>query len=510
MLVSQYIYTACGKDRTGAFSVFSKSKDITDAESAEIREMMMYKTPSGLPYEPTEQEIEDLFPKKFGYFFLSSKRACLAQVCYVGRVYSELDSRVGNYIIHAFVFEKSGNFVPYSFIEHAEFKRLLKREEWHDSPIPDELPQIQIPESSEVTANEITDFFDEERKNKLKLLVEAIVNSSSEKTVCFCDEHKNIKYWFKALSVCLPKTIQNEVSFCTHFTNTLLPGNISSRIQLRVNQPDSSMFNYAQEAQKGRYVFDFKKNIFPASLKAGKYADSIVKLLSSDMLDTEKFLNDIKETMSKYSVNINEAADLVNIGKANYTDTECLEVIFSVPYDKIYDWGQEKLDKIKAVYDAVPASDLKPETNELAIITFQKDKTDFDKISSNKSIDIFIDYYFHYAVAEVNEIEKFRKVFELGDIDKIVEKLVKEPKIDFVLYIFKKLLLNSPDMFDKKLGEIAEKYFEKLSSGERKTLFAVLLGLAKSAEENTQFKSYFEKFNKEHKEGFFSFFKGKK
>jgi hypothetical protein len=323
MLVSQYIYTACGKERTGAFSVFSKSRDITNEESAEIREVMMYKTPSGLPYEPTEKQIEELYPKKSGYFFLSSGRACLAQVCYVGRVYSDLDGRFGNYIIHAFIFERINNFSPYSFIEHSLFKRMLTRKEWHDDPIPDELPQIEIPENGGMLSmNEVSSFLNEDRKNKLKLLIEASINSSNENPLCFNDEHKNHKFWLKLLSVCLPKTMQNVVSFCTHFTNTLIPGNISSRIQIRVNQPENSLFNYAQEAHKGRYTFDFLRNIIPESVKPGKYAESIVALLSSGIFEAIKFVDNINKVMSVYSVNINEASDLINIYKADYSQFE--------------------------------------------------------------------------------------------------------------------------------------------------------------------------------------------
>jgi len=321
MKVSQYIYTACGKEKTGAFSVFSKSRDITNEESAEIREVMMYKTPSGLPYEPTEQQIEELFPKKFGYFFLSSGRACLAQVCYVGRVYSDLDGRFGNYIIHAFVFEKTNNFTPYSFIEHLSFKRMLTRKEWHDDPIPEELPQIEIPETGAMLSmSDITSFLNEDRKNKLKLLIEAVINSSSENPVCLNDEYPNQKYWLKLLSVCLPKTMQNEVSICTHFTNTLMPGNISSRIQIRINQPENSLFSYAQEAQKGRYAFDFMRNIFSASVKPGKYAESIVTLLSLGVFEAVKFVDNINKVMSAYSVNINEASCLINLNRAEYSN----------------------------------------------------------------------------------------------------------------------------------------------------------------------------------------------
>jgi hypothetical protein len=331
MLVSQYIYTACGKERTGAFSVFSKSKDITNEESAEIREVMMYKTPSGLPYEPTEKEIEELFPKKFGYFFLSSGRACLAQVCYVGRVYSDLDGRFGNYIIHAFVFEKTDDFVPYSFIENLLFKRKLTRKEWHDDPIPDELPQIEIPDNGGMLSmNEVNSFLNEDRKNKLKLLIEAIVNSSSENTVCYNDEHKNHKYWLKILSVCLPKTMQNAVSFCTHFTNTLIPGNISSRIQIKINQPENSMYNYAMEAQKGRYAFNFLNDIISESVKPGKYAENVVISLSSGIFEAVKFVDNVNKIMSTYPVNnINEASDLINIYNADYSKFRGIDEIFN-------------------------------------------------------------------------------------------------------------------------------------------------------------------------------------
>jgi len=330
MIVSQYIYTACGKEKNGAFSVFSKSRDITNEESAEIREVMMYKTPSGLPYEPTERQIEELYPKKFGYFFLSSGRACLAQVCYVGRVYSDLDERFGNYIIHAFVFERTNKFAPYSFIEHTLFKRILIKKEWHDDPIPDELPKIEVPESgSMLSISELTTFIDEDRKNELKLLIEAIINSSNENAVYFNDDFNNHKFWFKILSVCLPKSIQNTVSFCTHFTNTLMPGNISSRIQMRVNQPENTLFSYAQEAQKGRFAFDFLRNIHPMSLKPGKYAISIVALLSSGIFEVVKFVDSINKIMTSFSVNINEASDLINLYREEYSNLKDTDELFN-------------------------------------------------------------------------------------------------------------------------------------------------------------------------------------
>jgi len=322
MLVSQYIYTACGKDRNGAFSVFSKTNDITDAECAEIRDVMMYKTPSGLPFEPTDQEIEEKFPKKFGYFFLSSGRVCLSQVCYVGRVYSDNDTRWGNYIIHAFVFEKSGILAPYSFIEDAVFKRILTRKEWHDDAIPDDLQKKEIPESGSMQLEEVINFFTEDRRDKLKYLIESFINSTSDNPVSFNDDFKNIKYWFKMLSLCLPKEMQNKTSVCSHFTNTIAPGNASSRIQVRVNRAESSQFNYSQDAQRGRYAFDFQKNIMPASVKFGKYAGNIIKLLSSGVSDVENFVDKINKILISCPVDINEASDLLNIYQEDYANFE--------------------------------------------------------------------------------------------------------------------------------------------------------------------------------------------
>ena len=60
MFASQLIYTGCGKDKTGAFSVWSKTLDITKVEENEIRDKMLYKRPSNLPFEPTQEEIDTL------------------------------------------------------------------------------------------------------------------------------------------------------------------------------------------------------------------------------------------------------------------------------------------------------------------------------------------------------------------------------------------------------------------------------------------------------------------
>jgi len=323
MLVSQYIYTACGKDRNGAFSLFSKSKDISDAEHSEIREMMMYRAPAGLPIEPTQEEIEEQFPKKFAYFNLTSGRVCIAQTCYVGKVYSDHDPRTGNYIIHAFVFEKNDDLAPYSLVEHEAFKRFLTYKEWHDDPIPESLPQIDIPTSGvALTSTQISTFFTPERQEKLKLLIEAVLSSSPENIVHLHIEHQNQAIWLKALNHCIPKAILNKVSFCSLFINSLIEGNISSQIQLRINRPEGNQFNYTQDIQRGKYALDLVKNIYPTYIKPSRYTEEIV----NNLINTKDFFNDVVLFVDKlqgiittYSVNANQAADLLNLSLANYS-----------------------------------------------------------------------------------------------------------------------------------------------------------------------------------------------
>ena len=327
MKVSQYIYTACGKDRKGAFSVFSKSRDITEEENSDIFNVMMYPEPEDLPREATDEQIAKC-PKKYGYFKLSSGRVCLAQACYIGKVYSDFDKRSGNFIIHAFVFDRNTNFVPFSFYEHSIFKRLLTKQEWHDDPILEDYPQTEIPDNGGVLSiDEFTSFFNDDKKQKLKILIEAIINSTNENHIYFAEDHTNLKYWFKALSLLLPKDIQNKVSFCTHFTNALYQ-NASSSIKIRINRPESSQFNYSDEAQRGYCAIDVSRNIFTNKITPSKYVGNVLKLTSLGIFEVIKYVDGINSVMEKYLVNVNQASQLINLYTQKFDYFDSIDELF--------------------------------------------------------------------------------------------------------------------------------------------------------------------------------------
>lgn len=322
MFASQLIYTGCGKDRTGAFSVWSKSSDITAGEEKEIREKMMYKRPRELPFEPTQEEIDNLFPKKLGYFYLSTGRVCLAQSVYVGDFYSDLDMRIGNYIIHAFVFDKEEDVLPMRFIESDLFKRGLTYEEWHEQDAPDELPKIEVlNDMGALTKQEIDSFFKDSNATHFMMLLQAVINASvTDQKVTFHDAHKNLKYWYKALSLCLPKCMQKALTFSTFFTPSLpVPSQnqptssiVNTDIKIRNISPSASptLFNYQQDIRSGKYSFDFESGLLPENIKVGAYVLEVVSRMRANLFDAIMLVDSVEKISFKCNVDLDTALDI--------------------------------------------------------------------------------------------------------------------------------------------------------------------------------------------------------
>ena len=209
MTAYQMIYTACGKDRSGAFGVWSKSKELSKQECDEIIKLMNYRKPRNAPYEPTEEELRTLFPKKYAFFGLSSGRVCIAQSSFVGNVYSDLDGRSGNFLIHAFVFDRLGDVNPFFMFDYDGFKSALTYKEWHDDPIPDYLPEQEISIHADSGKFRIDDLVSPSVKESFPLLLEAVIRSAEGDTdVVFVDSEENQKNIYRAIGLLLPESIQ--------------------------------------------------------------------------------------------------------------------------------------------------------------------------------------------------------------------------------------------------------------------------------------------------------------
>ena len=327
MLASQFIYTACGKDRTGAFSVWAKSADITKAESDEIAKVMIYKRPADLPYEPTQEEIDTLFPKKTGYFLLSSGRYCVAQSTYIGRVYSDQDLRSGNYIIHAFVLDDVEDFQPMSFFGTDLFRTKLTYEEWHENAAPEDLPRIEVPTRMDsLNKNTIDTFFDDTRCQRLQWLLQSAINAYyGNDKVTFYDAEANLQYWYKAISLCLPLSMEKKLTFCSFFTP--LPPVASQNsavgaeeVKLRNVAPTvlASLFSYAQEVRGGKFAFDFANNVVNENVPVSRYVKSVVSLLKKNLFEALMMVDAVDKLMVQCGCSLDEAADLYSLRKGDF------------------------------------------------------------------------------------------------------------------------------------------------------------------------------------------------
>ena len=290
MLASQIIYTACGKTKKGDFETWAKSADITAIEDEEICTKMSYRRLTEHPPYPTQEEIDTIFPKKFSYFKLSTGRYCIAQSTYVGRVYSEEDNRSGNYVMHGFVFDKPAAYIPVDFFSHPMFKRSLSEDEWLRADAPESLEQVNIPDSADgISDAELCEFFTPDRIQKLKMLVQAVIDSlSSDKKVTFHDNYDNLPYWYKGIALCLSEKAQSELTFCTFFTpgytNSLVDQslvNTDTKIRnIHPSRPGSPAFIYRDKAADGEYAFDFEAGIYPSNINISNFVDSVAELVS--------------------------------------------------------------------------------------------------------------------------------------------------------------------------------------------------------------------------------------
>lgn len=291
MLAYQMIYTACGKDRSGAFSVWAKSNEITKTECDEIYKLMSYRKPKNVPYDPTEEELETLFPKKYAYFTLSSGRSCFAKCTYRHRVYSDLDERSGNFIIHAFIVEDANGLNPFAVFNCTAFKTLLTYKEWHDDPVPESLPAVEFdlkPSFSDAVVSKYIK--DSEKCAVIASLAQSILNAvdDEEKFVTFNATDVEEREIYSVLGAILPPSMLHKATFANQYAPSIefsLSSTGMKMVKIR-NIFESALpaaFNYEMECEGGSYVFNFAKKIF-ASVPAGRYVSDVINTLKTSNL----------------------------------------------------------------------------------------------------------------------------------------------------------------------------------------------------------------------------------
>lgn len=326
MLAYQLIYTACGKDRNGSFSVWAKSNEITKIESDEITVLMAYRKPKNVPYNPTPEELKTLFPKKFGYFILSSGRKCIAQTTYVHNVYSDGDGRFGNYVIHAYVFDSLEEVCPFGIINTDIFKTELTYKEWHDDPIPESLPAVDIAVNPYISETEIKNYLSDSTKTKaLGSLLQAVINSlnDNERVVSFNSTEEEQKVIYSLLGLLLPKSLHDKATFSNQYTSQVefslsSNGMIPTKIRNIFGIGASYGFNYEEEINAGRYAFYYDKSLF-VEIPLNRYVEDILQTLKTKSLfETLKKVEQIDKIMKDLGCGVDEAVCAYNLINNNY------------------------------------------------------------------------------------------------------------------------------------------------------------------------------------------------
>lgn len=321
MLAYQMIYTACGKDKSGAFSVWAKSDSVTKAECDEIMKLMSYKKSPNAPYEPTEEEIKVWCPPKFAYFTLSSGRKCVAKSSYIGKVYSDLDPRNGNYIIHAFIYDDLQGFNPYSIFELDVFKTKLTYKEWHDDPVPTSLPEVELPSQSIASEAAIKKYLG--RKHEIAALLQAVINAKgTEETVTFNDAEENLSALYAIVGTLLPPSYFADTTFCTQYSPQLDYTLSSLGMPLvKVRNIFASMvgsaFNYQEELDAGHLVFNFEKGIY-SDIALGRYVTDIMHTVeTSTLFAALKKIEAVSSIMSTTHCSIDTAIAVYYLAQKN-------------------------------------------------------------------------------------------------------------------------------------------------------------------------------------------------
>lgn len=314
MLASQLIYTSWknGDSPKKGYMVYSKSTDITTAEADEIHKVMRYEAPSALPFTPTADEIETIFPKNVAFFRLASGRYCIAQSSYVGQDYT---GRWGNYLYHAFVVDDMENMIPANFIGSGIFKTRLTEAELNAPSDPPPLPKVEINDPGvAISEKEINSFFNTpEKKNILKKLLRGVLDSMGKTMhIYFTEATENLRYWIGALSLMIPRNQLMNFTFSTYVIST------TDNITLSCMYPGNNAGFYGQAYTTEILNLNAEKDGEPEDV--GVYADLIVEKLLSDYYDTVLSVNEIVSVMNRYNVtDCDLAAKILGAVHGNYS-----------------------------------------------------------------------------------------------------------------------------------------------------------------------------------------------
>lgn len=497
MLAYQMIYTACGKDKSGAFSVWAKSNEIDKKECDDIVKLMSYKKPKDAPYDPTLEEIKTLFPQKYGYFVLSSGRKCFAKSSYIGQVYSDLDGRSGNFIIHAYVFDSLDDSRPFGLPDSDLFLRELTYKQWHDDPVPENLPSVNITVKDNLTEEDMKSYLQNSQNLEIfaRILQSAIDCADSDKVITFNGTEEEQKCIYALLGRLLPEKYVEKLTFANQYSTQSEYALLSSGvppIKIRnVFGGNSAAFNFADEIEVGNYAFDLTNSVC-AAVKIGSYVREIVKTAATkSYFDTLKRVDEINSIIKRADCSPDVAYDILNflagdfgyfntvsaltatldlVLKYKYKDVAaCSRALYnSVVVDKKWGYDSSVSQLLKLVYQY---ADEQQKTQMLVEVL---NRLEAFGISKNQSPKEFLDNLKGYFPLDYEDLRRAMLY------SKAIYSMFSNATDDCVTYVYLDTLVsmyevNKDASFRKKAQEEMLKVFKKAASQKDFSAFGLYL-----------------------------------
>lgn len=259
MKLLQLIYTSCKKGLSpgSGFQTYSMSEGITEEERREIERYGLYVPPTNLPTQPTQEEIETLFPVALRFFRLESGRFGVCQSRYIGQDYS---GRYGNYFCHALILE-SGNFpiYPIQLYRSPIFKDRLSEDELKIDSTPRPLPRLDLDDlasTPSITFEDIMEFIGDSRIETVKQMISAVISyDETHRSLILSDSQANIPYWIAALQMAFPLKLAHNLTFTTYIHD---PANFNFMVSAVPRTGSRFSFSETQRNFEN-YIFELEK-----------------------------------------------------------------------------------------------------------------------------------------------------------------------------------------------------------------------------------------------------------
>lgn len=222
--VRHHYYTTSRKQM--GIGSFAFSSVISKEECKELEQNATYTSPLKLPKNPTQEEIEILFPICYTYYRLkSSGKLVLSHSKYTGRT-NHTPDRFGNFITHSILFDTVilNNRIPV-LIKNLQFRQSLTIEEEDSFLIDPEDVQIEVSSNiiNEILAQYALFLVEKPQYlNTFCLVVDTLIDGWLNKlgtNITICGSSNEVQNLLFSLYLFLPKSLINRITFSTYVDN---------------------------------------------------------------------------------------------------------------------------------------------------------------------------------------------------------------------------------------------------------------------------------------------------